>query len=97
MMRSPIPTLRPRPALLPTLLPALLCTLAAGGCAPPEIALPPVAAPGIAAPDITAPDMAASTGGLPLAAYARPTGEAGVSLRLVSPADTPAHTPAAGP
>ncbi|WP_395453680.1 hypothetical protein ACHMW5_06315 (plasmid) [Azospirillum melinis] len=82
MMRSPIPTLRPRPALLP----ALLCTLAAGCCAPPEIALPP-----ITAPDIAAPDMAAD--GLPLAAYARPTGEAGVSLRLVSPANTPTAGP----
>lgn len=96
MMRAPIPTLRPRPALRPALLPALLCTLAAGGCAPPEIALPPVAAP-----DIAAPALAASTDGLPLATYARPTGEAGVSLRLVSPAPSPAlpsaDTPAAGP
>lgn len=92
MMRYPILTLRPRPALLP----ALLCTLAAGCCAPPGIALPPVAAP-----DIAAPALAASADGLPLAAYARPTGEAGVSLRLVSPAlspaPSPANTPAAGP
>lgn len=88
MMRSPIPTLRPRTALLP----ALLCTLAAGCCAPPEIALPPVAAP-----DIAAPALAASADGLPLAAYARPTGEAGVSLRLVSPVPSPANTPTAGP
>ncbi|MGA1857741.1 hypothetical protein VH569_17270 [Azospirillum sp. 11R-A] len=84
MMRSPIPTLRPRTALLP----ALLCTLAAGCCAPPEIALPPVAAP-----DIAAPALAASTDALPLAAYARPTGEAGVSLRLMSPDNTPAAGP----
>ncbi|MBK1839750.1 hypothetical protein JHL17_20295 [Azospirillum sp. YIM B02556] len=84
MMRPSILTLRPRPALLP----ALLCALAAGGCTPPGIALPPVAAP-----DIAAPALAASTGGLPLAAYARPTGEAGVSLRLASPADMPAAGP----
>ncbi|WP_042445693.1 hypothetical protein [Azospirillum sp. B510] len=63
---------------------ALLCALAAGGCAPPEIPLPRAAAP----------DMAVSTGGLPLAAYARPTGEEGVSLRLVPPADSP---PSAAP
>lgn len=59
---------------------AVLCVVGIGGCVPPDIPLPPVAGPTMPVPTDAA---------LPLASYARPTGDAGVSIPLASPLVAP--------
>lgn len=63
---------------------AVLCVVGISGCASPDIPLPLVARPTMPVPTDAA---------LPLASYARPTGNAGVSIllatRLAAPGDAP--------
>lgn len=71
----------PRPSVARWRALAVLCVVGIGGCVPPDIPLPPVAGPTMPVPTDAA---------LPLASYARPSGDAGVSIPLASPPAAPA-------